>query len=306
MRAIIPLLSVFLSLLMASPQAARWQAAPEHTQRNIWPGQAPDALVTMASESTAHADQHGGWTQVRDVSQPTITVYAPKGRNTRAAVVVFPGGGFRVLAIDLEGTEICAWLSSKGITCVLLKYRVPQSNHHWDEQCQCHITPKAPRALQDAQRAIRLVRSQAPQLQLDPDKIGVIGFSAGGYLVAQTSTIFTPAYRAVDAVDKISSRPDFAIALYPGHLCRAGDKLDPGIRVTQRTPPTFLLQAWDDPVDPVCNSTLYARALNQAGVPAEVHLFARGGHAFGLREKQQPVASWPELVEAWLKQLSIL
>ena len=126
---------------------------------------------------------------------------------------------------------------------------------------------------------IRSVRSKATELNIDPEKIGVIGFSAGGYLVAQTSNIFKSSYSHIDAVDKISSRPNFAIVLYPGHLCRAGDKFDPTIKVTNKTSPTFLLQAWDDPIDKICNSTLYARELNNAGVPTEVHLFAKGGHA---------------------------
>jgi acetyl esterase/lipase len=287
-------------------QAETWQPSSGQVQVPIWPGAVPDATAAPKAESVGPEDGHGGWIRASDVSQPTMTVYAPKGRNTGAAMVVFPGGGFKVLAMDLEGTEICDWLTARGITCVLLKYRVPNGNHHWDEKCQCHITPKVPRALQDAQRTIKLVRSRAKELNLDPNKIGVIGFSAGGYLVAQTSNIFTLTYKPVDAVDKLSSRPDFAVALYPGHLCRAGGKLDPGIRVTGKTPPTFLLQAWDDPVDPICNSTLYAGALDRAGVPAEVHLFAKGGHAFGLRDKEHPVSSWPSLVESWLKEIGIL
>ncbi len=246
------------------------------------------------------------YTVAYDVTSPTMTVFPPKGRNTGASMVVFPGGGFKLLAMDLEGTEICDWMTAKGMTCVLLKYRVPKSNHYWDKDCHCHITPKIPRALQDAQRTIRLVRARAKELNLDPNKIGVIGFSAGGYLVAQTSNIFEPTYKPVDAVDKLSSRPDFAVALYPGHLCRSAATLDPGIHVTKQTPPTFLLQAWDDPVDEICNSTVYARALDDAGVPAEVHLFARGGHAFGLRRKEHPVSSWPSLVENWLKEIGIL
>ncbi|WP_371874420.1 alpha/beta hydrolase [Duganella rivi] len=220
--------------------------------------------------------------------------------------MVFPGGGFKVLAMDLEGTEICDWLTSRGITCVPLKYRVPGSNHYWDEKCQCHITPKVPRALQDAQRTIKTVHSKAKELNIDPAKIGVIGFSAGGYLVAQTSNTYTSTYTPVDANDKLSSRSDFAIALYPGHLCRAGGKFDSSIRVTDKTPPTFLLQAWDDPVDPICNSILYAQALDRAGAPAEVHLYAKGGHAFGLRDKDHPLSSWPALVENWLKEIGIL
>src|SRR5262249_38048687 len=157
------------------------------------------------------------------------------------------------------------------------------------------VTPKVLRALQDAQRTIKLVRSKAKELNLAPGKIGVIGFSAGGYLVAQTSNIFTPIYKPVDAVDQLGSRPDVAIALYPGYLCHAGGTLDRGIHVTKQTPPTFLLQAWDDPVDDICNSTVYARAMDHAGVRAEVHLFAKGGHAFGLRSTGHPVSAWPSL-----------
>ncbi len=221
-------------------------------------------------------------------------------------MVVFPGGGFNILAIDLEGTEICDWVTSKGMTCVLLKYRVPKSNHYWDKECKCHITPEFPFALQDAQRTIRLVRARANELNINPNKIGVIGFSAGGYLVAQTSNIFEPSYNPIDAADSISSRPDYAIALYPGHLCRSGSAFDPTIKVTKQTPPTFLLQAWDDPIDKVCNSTVYARALNDAGVATEVHLFAKGGHAFGLRSNNHPISSWPSLVENWLREIDML
>jgi acetyl esterase/lipase len=161
-------------------------------------------------------------------------------------------------------------------------------------------------ALQDAQRTIKLVRSMAAELDLDPGKIGVMGFSAGGYLVAQTSNIFEPDYAPVDAVDEISSRPDFAISFFPGHICRPGGTLDPGLKVTAETPPTFLISAWDDPVNDICNSTIYARALDEAGVPAEVHLFATGGHAFGLRRDHSPDTVWPSLVENWLKELDIL
>ena len=140
----------------------------------------------------------------------------------------------------------------------------------------------------------------------------MIGFSAGGYLVAQTSNIFELTYKPVDAADKVSSRPDFAIVLYPGHICRGEDEddkpltLDPGLHVTKQTPPTFLLQAWNDPVDAICDSTIYARALDDAGVPTEVHLFAKGGHGFGLRPSVHPVSSWPRLVENWLKEIDVL
>lgn len=289
-----------------------WEPPSGLKQIPIWPNGAPNMHdVHRAAESTLFKtvpEVHSGreYTQVLDVSAPTMTIFPPKGKNSGVSMVVFPGGGFRILAIDLEGTEICDWVTAKGITCVLLKYRVPKGNHYWDKDCKCHITPKVPFALQDAQRTIRLVRAQAKELNIDPNKIGVIGFSAGGYLVAQTSNIFKSTYKAVDAADKLSSRPDYAIALYPGHLCRAGDTFDPTIKVTQLTSPTFLLQAWDDPVDKICNSTVYARALNAAGVSTEVHLFAKGGHAFGLRSNEHPIASWPALVENWLREIEIL
>jgi len=300
------LIAIVLLIGAVSAQAETWQPSPGHVQVPIWPGAVPDAIAAPKAESVGPGSGRERWLRADDVSQPTMTVYAAEGPKTEAAVVVFPGGGFRTLAIDLEGTEICDWLTSHGITCVLLKYRVPGSNHYWDDDCHCHITPKVPRALQDAQRTIKLVRAKAKELNIDSHKIGVIGFSAGGYLVAQTSNIFASTYKPVDAVDKLSSRPDFAVALYPGHLCRSDGILDPGIRVTKQTPPTFLLQAWDDPVDPVCNSTVYARALDRAGVPAEVHLFAKGGHAFGVRDKEHPISLWPVLVENWLKEIKIL
>lgn len=289
-----------------------WRQPEGLIQTPIWPGAAPDMEgVSQPPESVLTRetpDAIGGTISqaVLDVSAPTMTVFPPKSRNTGAAIVVFPGGGFRAVVLTLEGTEICDWITSKGITCILSKYRVPGSNHYWNPECRCSITPEVPRALQDAQRTIRLVRARAAELQVDPNKIGVMGFSAGGYLVAQTSNIFEPAYTPVDAADRVSSRPDFAIAFFPGHICRRGDTMDPGLRVTGRTPPTFLLQAWDDPVDDICNSTLYARALDAADVPAEVHLFAKGGHAFGLRRDESPDTVWPGLVETWLKGIGVL
>lgn len=289
-----------------------WQAPAGLKQIPLWPGDVPDMKGnTQPPESVLTADTPNaiGGTKsqaVFDVTVPTLTVFPPKGKSTGIAMIVFPGGGFRAVVLTLEGTEICDWLTAKGVTCVLVKYRVPGGNHWWNAACKCHETPKVPRALQDAQRSIRLVRSMAGELKIDPNKIGVIGFSAGGYLVAQTSNIFKPSYKPVDEIDKISSRPDFAVALYPGHICRAGGKLDPKLPISKQAPPTFLLQAWDDPVDEVCNSTMYARALDQAGVATEVHLFAKGGHAFALRKNEHPVVVWPSLVEGWLKDMGIL
>ena len=293
-------------------RAGPWQPPLGLKQIPIWPNGAPDMEgVFQPAERVEIADtpdaiegrtSEAAW----DVTSPTMTVFPPKGKNTGAAVIVFPGGGFKAVVVTKQGTEICSWLTTKGITCVLSKYRVPKSNHHYDRSCDCGVTPKIARSLQDAQRTIKLVRSRATELKVEPGKIGVMGFSAGGYLAVQTSNIFEPTYKPVDAVDQVSSRPDFAIAFYPGHLCRPGTTLDPGIRVTKRTPPTFLLAAWDDPTNDICNSTLYARALDGAGVPAEVHLFARGGHAFALRSIEHPVAVWPSLVEGWLREIGVV
>lgn len=289
-----------------------WEAPAGLRQVPVWPegapgvdaaSQAPERVMTRVSPEAVNGDISQA---IFDVSDPTITIYPPKGENTGAAIIVFPGGGFKAVVVTLEGTEICDWVTSKGITCVLSKYRVPGTNHHWDETCKCVREPERPPALQDAQRTIRLVRSMAPELGVDPQKVGVMGFSAGGYLVAQTSNIFAPIYDRVDAIDEISSRPDFAISFFPGHICRPGDTLDPGLKITADTPPTFLVSAWDDPVNDICNSTLYARALNAAGVPSEIHIFATGGHAFGLRRNHSPDTAWPPLLENWLSELDIL
>jgi len=223
-----------------------------------------------------------------------MTVYSPDGSNTGFAVVVFPGGGYNILAIDLEGTEVCDWLTSKGITCVLLKYRVPCVKSGPYRECRT--------ALEDAQRTVGLLRFQAARWHVDPHKIGVLGFSAGGHLVAAMSTRFAKRlYPTMDAADKESCRPDFAVALYPGHLWDGRRfELNPDVPVTRETPPTFLLHAEDDPVDDVNHSLVYYAALKKAGVPVEMHLYATGGHAFGLRRTESPITGWPQLVEAWL------
>lgn len=289
----------------------QWSPPAGLTQQPLWPGTPPDQptakLPPEHSETGINPKRFAGLpvTGIYNVSAPTLTIFPAKGQPNRAAVVVYPGGGFQQLAIDLEGSEACDWLNARGFVCALVKYRVPNGDHHYDPRCHCGVTPKHLTALEDAQRAIRLVRARAPSLHVDAKKIGVMGFSAGGYLVAQTSNM-APAYAPVDAADRLSSRPDFAIAAYPGHLCRDGHSLEPGIKVTKATPPTFIVQAWDDPTDPICNSTEYARALSEAGVPAEVHLFASGGHAFALRPTGTGVDRWTELLAAWLQRLPVL
>jgi acetyl esterase/lipase len=288
-----------------------WKPSPGHKQISIWPGKIPDAQPvkepeisgTVVDDATGKPKLVGGkpWIYVNRVSQPTMTVYSPAGKNTGAAVIVFPGGGYNILAIDLEGTEICDWLTSKGITCVLLKYRVPCAKTGPYRDCLI--------ALQDAQRTIGLVRFNAAKWKIDPHKIGVLGMSAGGHMVVTTSTHFDKrSYPPVDAADRESCRPDFAIALYPGHIAVPETKfaMNPDIRVTKLTPPTFLLQAEDDPVDPVENSIVYHDALRKAGVPVELHLFAKGGHAFALRRTGFPINGWARLAEDWMATIGIL
>jgi len=298
-----------------STQTNVWEPSSGHTQVPIWPGTAPDAKPVPGAEAVLSRKD---WVVagkpfvfVVNVARPTMTVYSPKGTNTGVAVVVFPGGGYNGLAMDLEGSEICDWLTSRGITAVLLKYRVPTPKvGRYNESLQ---------ALQDAQRTLSLLRSNAAKWHIDARQIGVIGFSAGGHLVAATSTRFDKrSYAPVDAADQISCRPDFAIALYPGHLSpwysddpkawTSTEKLgfNPNITVTSNTPPTFLLQAQNDPVDDVRNSMAYSLALRNARVPVELHLYAEGGHAFGPRETKFPVTRWPQLVEGWLRTIGIL
>jgi acetyl esterase/lipase len=302
----------------ASVRADSWQPSPGHTQVPLWPGAVPDAIPDPKPESVGPGEGHKWWARANDVSRPTMTVYAAKGRNTGAAVVVFPGGGYKALAMDVEGTEICDWLTSQGIACVLLKYRVPDSGPWWDKENHRRVYPKVQTALQDAQRTLGLVRQHAAQWHVDPHKIGVIGFSAGGHLVAAVSTHFAQrTYAPVDAADELSCRPDFAIALYPGHLWAHEDEdeatrdetdlsLRPDIPVRVDSPPTFLLQAEDDHVDGVEQSLAYYVALQKAGVPTEMHLYAQGGHAFGLRTSKLPIAQWPRLVETWLGTIGMV
>ena len=293
-----------------SAQKPVWQPSPGHTQIPIWPGAVPDPRPVAGPEvekMTGKESLVAGrpWTSVENVSQPTMTVYSPKGKNTGAAVVVFPGGGYEILAIDLEGSEVCDWLTPRGITCVLLKYRVPapRSRPNWG------AFPQSPMALEDAQRTVGLVRFHAAEWHIDPHKIGVLGFSAGGHLVAAMSVHFEKRlYQAVDAADKESSRPDFAVSIYPGHLSWSdkGLELNPDIHPTKQTPPTFLLQNEDDDVDNVNDSLVYYIALKNAGIPVEMHLYAQGGHAFGLRRTKFPVTAWPQLVETWLGTIGMI
>jgi acetyl esterase/lipase len=318
-------------------QTPAWQPSPGHAQVPIWPGAVPDAQPVAGPEDDTKVAADSlvagrPWVYVGNVVRPTMTVYSPTGKNTGAAVVVFPGGGYQILAIDLEGTEVCDWLTSKGITCVLLKYRVPGDGGYAKSAPypKSGPYPESPMALEDAQRTLGLMRLHAAEWHIDPHKIGVLGFSAGGHLSAAISTHFEKRlYPAVDAADKESCRPDFAVAIYPGHLslsaaewdAKQGTKkfvvrhpenadkelgLNPDIPITSQTLPTFLLQAEDDHIDNVNDSVAYYIALKKAGVAVEMHLYAHGGHAFGLRRNELPITGWPELVEKWLGAIRMI
>ena len=311
MRTLLVVFCVAFVTSGLSAQTTAWQPSPGHVQLPIWPpGAVPDAVPVAGTEVSKIEIEPlvagRPWVGVGQVSRPTMTVYSPTGKNTGAAVVVFPGGGYWILAIDLEGTEVCDWLMSKGITCVLLKYRVPGEGLF----PRSGPYPKSPIALEDAQRTLGLVRFHAAEWHIDPHKIGVLGFSAGGHLVAAASTHFKRLYPAVDAADKESCRPDFAVAIYPGHLSLAENSIrlvvDVRTHITTQTPPTFLLQSEDDPIDRVEHSLAYYAALKKAGVPVEMHLYAQGGHAFGLRPTQLPVTAWPQLVETWLRTVGMI
>ncbi len=293
MKSLVCLFVLFLSHLAAGPLVIR-----------LWPDGAPGEKTTAGIERDLTTPQDGlvaGKPVIRlgNVTDPSITVYpAPKTSDTGTAVIVFPGGGYRILAMDLEGTEVCQWLNSIGITAVLLKYRVPE-------------IPDLPRytaPLQDAQRAVRLVRAHADEWGLKADRIGAMGFSAGGHLAAVLSNKSEErSYESVDKVDENSCRPDFALLIYPAYLSvrDQGEQLAPEVAVGPRTPPTFIVQAEDD--RPFIGSTLlYYRALQGSRVPAELHVFAKGGHGYGLRPSSARVTGWPSLAANWLQSLNLL
>jgi acetyl esterase/lipase len=269
----------------------------------IWPGTPPGAVAGLPPETDQNAagkKQMAGRPYIRltNVATPTITLYKPAGKSTGAAVVVFPGGGYQIVAMDLEGSEVCDWLNSIGVTCVLLKYRVPDSGPY----------PKSAAALQDAQRTMGLVRQHAAEWGIDPHRIGVLGFSAGGYLSAAISNIYNKrVYDPVDAADELSCRPDFSVVIYPGYLSLAEQNFiaNPAIQPTTDTPPTFILQAEDDPVH-VENAVTYFMALKNAKVQAELHIYAQGRHGYGLRPRDLPIMGWPKLAETWLHTIKML
>ncbi|HTD66010.1 MAG TPA: alpha/beta hydrolase [Candidatus Limnocylindria bacterium] len=270
----------------------------------LWPDKVPGDTNSIGDEKDMTKPSDGliaGKPLIRlgNVSTPTITLYrAPQEKNTGAAVVVFPGGGYHILALDLEGTEGCEWLNSIGVNAVLLKYRVPKRAGQ-----EKHAV-----ALQDAQRAVGLVRWRATEFAINPERIGVLGFSAGGHLAAALSTSAEQrTYPAVDDADKVSCRPDFSVLVYAAYLTLKdqGDKINPETAVSSNTPPTFLAMTQDDPVR-VETALFYSAALKQVGVPFELHVYPKGGHGYGLRRTDNPVTAWPDRVADWMESRGLL
>jgi acetyl esterase/lipase len=277
----------------------------------IWINRIPDSSLINGEETIIDGI-------ARNVSNPTIKIFSPTKNNSGAAVIVMPGGGYTKVAVELEGSEICEWLASIGVTGILLKYRVPDSGPHYYKDCHCEKDPIKPLALQDAQRAVGFVRTQAKKWNINPSKIGVMGFSAGGHLVADVSTNYRKrAYAITDEMDKTNCRPDFGIVFFPGHMTIHTNnpyELNSKIPVDSNTPPTFILQAGNDPIDPIENSLVYYIALQKAKVHAEYHVYAEGGHAFGLNRtildnpnwNKLPIADWEKLIERWLQTIKMI
>jgi acetyl esterase/lipase len=296
------LLTALVSACLAFSGSASAQKLGKPLVLDLWPGKAPGEVGEVGPEkATGSKPGEKPVLRISNVSHPTLTVYRPaKDKDTGAAVVIAPGGGYNILAWDLEGEEVAAWLNSVGVTGIILKYRVPRRSD----------APKGgapPQALMDAQRAISVVRSKAGEWGIDPKRIGMLGFSAGGHLTGWTATNFDKRrYDSADDIDKVSCRPDFAVLLYPAYLVtRDRRELAPDIRVTKETPPMFLVHAGNDPV-PAENSVVTYLALKRAGVAAELHVYATGGHGFGLRPTDNPCSTWPQRCADWMRSQGLL
>lgn len=290
-----------LALLVVLEGAVVFGAEP--LTLNVWPGKPPGETkeLPMEADQTKPQDRLIAGRRIiklGNVSTPQLAVYRPaKNKDTGAAVVICPGGGHHILAYDLEGTEVAEWLNELGVTGIVLKYRVPfrDPEKRWFA------------AVQDGQRAMSLVRSKATEWQLDPKRIGLLGFSAGGQVAGLVSIFEQRQYEPLDDVDKIPYRPDFSVLIYPGGLSDGTQpKLRDEVQVTKQSPPMFFVHAYDDGVS-VFNTLLLAGELKKVGVPAEVHVYATGGHGYGLRHVDgQPVTDWPKPCEAWLRTTGIL
>lgn len=269
----------------------------------LWPKGNPEPSKMVGPEIDPTTDANrmvSGKVTVRvtNVSRPSLTVYAPPaGKNTGAAAVVLPGGAYIRLAYNIEGTEVCQWLNSLGMTCVLVKYRVPEEGHF----------PANTEDLEDAQQAMRMTREHAAAWHVDPQKIGVIGFSAGAHLAVALST--HPDFQGKNVpASEVDARPDFQMVIYPGWLTDPKEpvKVDPALAPDSKVPPTFLVQAENDYTAHVENVLVYFLALKNAHVPAELHVYTLGGHGFGMRKTELPISDWGELAEKWLYTIHVL
>jgi len=276
----------------------------------LWAGAPPDETAQTGPERVrmspaldrAQVEVTNSTRMITGVTKPTISIYKPaKEKDTGAAVLICPGGGYWDLYWELEGEEVAQWLNSIGVTGIILKYRVPRRP---DEP----QTEPARRPLQDAQRAMSLVRSKASEWGIDPERIGTIGFSAGGHLAVAAATRFeTRTYQAIDEIDKTSCRPDFAIAAYSGFLkARDKDEIWPGVTVPKSTPPVFLVHGDEDIISDSGNSVWMYLELKKAGVPAELHIYANTTHDFGVRKDDRSYGSWPDTCARWMKEHGFL
>lgn len=294
-----------LCAIIAAAAFAACSALAADSPIALWPGTAPDEKGEIGEEKdmTKPSDNRiAGKPVVRlgNVTKPTLTLYrAPKNKNTGTTVVVFPGGGYHILAWDLEGTEVCEWLNSIGVNAVLVKYRVPKRA----------ALEKHTAALQDAQRALGLVRQQSGALGIDPTRIGVIGFSAGAHLCAAlaASSAGERVYSPIDDADKLTCRPDFTMLIYPAYLMQkdAPDQVAPDVAISSNTPPVFITMTQDDPIN-VENALRYSIALKQLKIPFELHVYPTGGHGYGLRRTENPLTAWPDRAEEWMRSRGLL
>ena len=290
--AIVCLLSALYCGLISPPA---WSADPL-PPIVLWPQRAPGEREDLGPEKEVPGkNDDRKTTRITNITSPTLTLFrSASAKDTGTTIIVCPGGGYNYVVVDKEGTEVIEWLNSLGITGALLKYRVPASAR---KTLPRHVPP-----LQDAQRAIGLLRHRAAELKLNPDRIGIMGFSAGGHVAATLSTNHTQrTYEQIDAADKLSCRPDFALLIYPAYLTLKdqNDKLAPELPVNAQTPPTFLAQTQDDGVR-VESSLFYYLALKNAKVPAELHLYPTGGHGYGMRLTNHTAATWPRRAQDWL------
>lgn len=272
----------------------------------LWPGQPPDEAGSSIGPERVRMSPALDRKQVEvteptrmitGVTKPTLTIQRPaKDKDTGTALLICPGGGYWDLYWQLEGEEVADWANSLGMTGIILKYRVPRRPGEPERE-------PARRPLQDAQRAVSRVRSRAAEWGIHPQRIGIVGFSAGGHLAIATATSFDQrTYAPLDDVDKVSCRPDFAIPVYSGYLkAKDRDELAPGLRVPTNTPPVFLAHGGADIISGPENSVLMYLALQRAGVPAELHIYAGAAHDFGVRASDQPCSTWTESCAHWLR-----